>query len=294
VLVALLVGLMAVFAVVGLGEARAENFRPLLPHGWRGFWLAVPLGAYAYLGAVTLTAAGGECRDRRDLPRALIWSGVTCLLLYTAAQAALEGVVPWHEVTKDSLPFTEAAGRVFGRGGAWVMNAGAWLAAATCLLMGTLYAPSRIFYAQARAGYLPAALGRVYPRTRTPVAGVVLVWAVSAALVLWGAGEFDYYYEAFSLHMVFAWMVSWGLALAAAVAYRWRHPGEVRGLPWRQPLYPLFPLLGAAGIAVVTYFTVAAEPNTLAVGAGWVAALALYYRLAARRRVRAAPPSVEP
>jgi amino acid transporter len=288
VLVLLLVGLMAAFAVFGVGSARAENFIPLLPHGWRGFWLAVPLGTYAYLGAVTLTTAGGECKSPRDLPRALVWSSVTFLLLYTAAQAVLEGIVPWHEVTADVPPFTLAADRVFGKAGAWVMNLAAWLAAATTLLMGTIYAPSRIFYSQARAGYLPAALGRVHPRTRTPVVGIAAVWAASVALVLWGVRDVDYYYEAYSLQLVFAWMVSWVLAVAAAVLYRRRCPDEVRALPWRQPLFPLFPVLGLLGIAVVTVFTFEAVPLTLGVGAGWIVALAVYYRAVVARRVRPA------
>lgn len=287
VLVVLLVGLMAAFAVFGAGAVRTENFTPLLPHGWRGFWLAVPLGTYAYLGAVTLTTAGGECKNPRGLPRARVWASVTFLILYTAAQVVLEGIVPWREVTDDSLPFTDAAGRAFGKAAAWVMNLGGWLAAATTLLMGTIYAPSRIFYAPARAGYLPAAFGRLRPRTRAPVFGIVVVWAVSVALVLWGVRDFGYYYEAYSLQLVFAWMVSWGLALVAAVLYRRRFPDEVRRLPWRQPLYPLFPVLGVVGIVAVTYTTFEAVPLTLAVGAGWLVGLAAYYRLVAARRVKA-------
>jgi amino acid transporter len=290
-LVVLLVGLMTVFALGGVGSVRADHFAPMLPHGWGGFWLAVPLGTYAYLGAVTLTTAGGECREPRDLPRALIWASVTFLLLYTAAQVVLQGVVRWDEVTGDVPPFTLAAERVFGPSGAWVMTLGAWLAAATTLLMGTIYAPSRIWYSQARAGYLPPALGRVHPRTRAPVAGIALVWAASVGLVLWGVRDFDYYYGAFSLQLVFAWMVSWGLALLAAVLYRRRFPDEVRGLPWRQPLYPVFPALGLVGIAVVTWFTFEAEPLTPVIGVGWVAALAAYYRVVVVRRIRPAAAS---
>lgn len=285
VLVLLLVGLMVAFAVAGLGSVRAENYAPFLPHGWGGFWQAVPLGTYAYLGAVTLSTAGGECRDPRDLPRALVWSSLTFLALYTAAQAVLEGVVRWDEANTDP-PFTVAAGRVFGRSGAWALNIAGWLAAATTLLMGTLYAPARIFYAQARAGYLPAFLGRVHPRTRTPVAGIAAVWAASVALVLWGVRDFDDAYEALGLQLVFAWMLSWALALVAAVWYRRKCPAEVRGLSWRQPLYPLFPVLGATGIVVVTWFTVDQKPVTVPIALVWLAGLGAYYGLAVRPRLR--------
>ena len=200
------------------------------------------------------------------------------------------GIVPWHEVRPGTSPFTTAADRVFGRWGGWVLNSAAWLAAATTLMMGTVYATSRILFAQARAGLLPRPLGYLHPRRGTPAVAIAVVWAASVALVGVGARDPGYYYEFFGLQLVFAWMVSWLLALAA-VAYRRRHPAEVRGLPWRQPLYPLFPALGLLGIAVVTYHTVAGEPATAWIGASWVAAAGVYYRLVARRGARAAGPA---
>lgn len=297
VLVLVLVGLMVVFAVAGAFWVEGANYRPFMPNGWSGFWAAVPLGTYAYLGAITLATAGGECRDRRDLPRALVWSSVTFLILYTVAQVVVEGLVPWQEVQAGTSPFTTAADRVFGRWGGWVLNAAGWLAAATTLMMGTIYATSRIFYAQARAGQMPRALGHLHPRRGTPTVGIAVVWAVSVGLVVLGTQDPNHYYEFFGLQLVFAWMVSWLLALVAAVVYRRRHAEEVRALPWRQPLYPLFPVAGLIGIAIVTYYTVESAPTTLWVGAVWIGVAGLYYALVARKRVRelaqAAPPAPE-
>lgn len=286
VLVFVLVGLMLLFALAGAPWVESRNYEPLIPHGWSGFWLAVPLGTYAYLGAITLATAGGECKNPRDLPRALVWSSVTFLVIYTAAQVVVEGIVPWQEVTAGVSPFTVAADRVFGRAGGWVLNFGAWLAAATTLLMGTIYATSRIFYAQAQAGYLPAALGRLHARRGTPVVGIAVVWLVSVVLVLIGMRDPNYYYEFYGLQLVFAWMVSWLLALAASVAYRWKHADEVRALSWRQPMYPLFPVLGLIGIGVVTYYTIADAPTTAALGTGWIALAAAYYYFGPRRTKR--------
>jgi amino acid transporter len=286
VLVFVLTGLMVTFAVAGAGWVEPRNYEPFLPHGWTGFWLAVPLGTYAYLGAITLATAGGECKNPRDLPRALVWSSVTFLFVYTTAQVVVEGIVPAAEVTTGVSPFTVAADRVFGRAGGWVLNLAAWLAASTTLLMGTIYATSRILYAQARAGLLPRPLGYLHPRRGTPVVGIGVVWLISVVLVLIGMRDPSYYYEFYGLQLVFAWMVSWGLALAASVVYRRRHADEVRALPWHQPLYPLFPLAGLVGIGVVLYATVDSAPTTLAIGAGWIAVAGVYYTLGPRRRMK--------
>lgn len=278
-LVIIMTAVIAIFSLIGLKDMNLANFTPFLPHGSEGFWSAIPLGTYAYLGAVTLATAGGECKDPKDLPKALIWSGITFLLLYTAAQAVLQGLIPWDQISMDSSPFTVAAGQVFGFAGAFVMNAVAWIAAATCILMGTLYAASRIFYAQAREGFLPAFFGYLHPRTKTPVYGILFVWACSVALVILGSLNPDFLYVELSNQLVLAWMVSWTLALIAAVLYRKKHPDEIERLPWRQPLYPLFPILGFIGIGIVCYGSFVGSPMTLLRGAIWMGALFLVFKL---------------
>ncbi|GED70011.1 amino acid permease [Brevibacillus reuszeri] len=278
-LVIIMTAVIAIFSLIGLKDMNLENFTPFLPHGSEGFWSAIPLGTYAYLGAVTLATAGGECKDPKDLPKALIWSGITFLILYTAAQAVLQGLIPWNQITMDSSPFTVAAGQVFGFAGAFVMNAVAWIAAATCILMGTLYAASRIFYAQAREGFLPAFFGYLHPKTKTPLYGILFVWACSVALVILGSLNPDFLYVELSNQLVLSWMVSWTLALIAAVLYRKKHPDEIERLPWKQPLYPLFPILGFIGIGIVCYGSFVGSPMTLLRGAIWMGALFIVFKL---------------
>jgi len=277
-LVLLMTGVMAMFALIGLKEIQLTYYTPFLPMGMEGFWAALPLGTYAYLGAVTLATAGGECKDPRDLPKALVWSSITFLILYTLAQTVLIGLVPWDQMRLDSSPFTAAAEQIFGFAGAVIMNLTAWIAAATCLLMGTLYAASRIFYAQAQRGFLPAFLGRVHPRTGTPVNAILTVWAVSVGLVILGSVNPELLYVELSTQLVLAWMVSWTLALIAAVLYRQRHPQEIGQLAWRQPLYPLFPLLGFIGIGIVCYGTFVGAPMTLLRGILWMGLLYVVFR----------------
>lgn len=277
-LVVIMTGVMALFSLIGLKEINFENYTPLFPNGSEGFWAAIPLGTYAYLGAVTLATAGGECKNPKDLPKALVWSSITFLVLYTLAQFVLQGLIPWNKVSMDSSPFTEAAGAVFGFAGAFIMNLTAWIAAATCILMGTLYASSRIFYSQAREGYLPRFFGYIHPKTKTPVYGIVAVWACSVGLVILGSINPDFLYVELSNQLVLAWLVSWTLALIAAVLYRKRYQEEINQLPWKQPLYPLFPVLGFIGIGIVCYGTFVGSPMTLVRGAIWMGLLYLLFK----------------
>lgn len=278
ILVIIMTLVMALFSIIGLKDVNFNNYTPFLPHGMDGFWAAVPLGTYAYLGAVTLATAGGEVKNPKDLPKALVWSSLTFILLYTAAQFVLQGLIPWNEITIDSSPFTVAAEMVFGIAGAYIMNMTAWIAAATCILMGTLYASSRIFYAQSKSGYLPKFFGYIHPKTGTPVYGIVTVWALSVVLVILGSLNPDFLYVELSNQMVFSWLVSWSLALVAAILYRKNMMEEVKQLPWKQPLYPLFPILGFIGIIIVFYGSFVGSPMTLVRGIIWMGILYILFK----------------
>jgi amino acid transporter len=270
---------MALFAILGMKDIDTSNFHEWFPHGASGFFSAIPMGTYAYLGAVSIVTAGSEVMNPRDLPRALIWSSVTFLIIYSAAQFVLQGIIPWQEVTMDSSPFTEAANIVFGFAGAFVINFVAWIAAATCILMGTYYTASRIFFSQARRGYLPKFFGYLHPKTRTPVYGIVFIWACSVVFILIGSVNPDLIYVEFSLQLTFAWIVSWTLAVIAAILYRNKCRDEVENLAWNQPLFPLFPILGLIGIGIVFYGTFISTPMTLVRGLIWIVALFIFYKI---------------
>lgn len=288
-----LTAIMVAFGVVGVKDVNPALYSPWLPNGWGAFWAAIPLGTYAYLGAVTLATAGSEVERPIDLARGLIWSSVTFLILYTLDHAVVVGVVPWQEVTMDVSPFTRAAEILFGPLGGIILNLAAWLAAATCVHMGTMYATSRIFWAQARQGTLPAFFGYLHPKYRTPVWSIVFIWFVSCVLMILGVNNPDLVYVHLSLQLVLAWSVSWLLAVIAGIVYRRHAPQEVAALPWRQPGFPLFPVLGILGIAVAVYGTFVGTPQALLYGAIWLLILYLYYKFYAEPRsqaVASAPP----
>lgn len=273
-LVLALVGVMVIFALIGLKDVDMVNFTPFMPFGVEGFFGAIPLGTYAYLGALTLVTAGAEAiNPERDLPRGLIWSSITFIVIYSLAHFVLQGIIPWNEVTTDSSPFTVAAGQVFGIAGAFIMNAAAWVAAATSILMGTIYATSRIFYQQAREGMLPKFLGAINPKTYTPVNAIIVIWAATVVLILIGQVNPDFIYIELTNQLVIAWLFSWSLALIAAVLFRIKHKDEIAKLKWKQPLFPLFPILGALGIVVVLYGSFINSLMTLVRGGIWLTIL---------------------
>lgn len=257
ILTLMLVGIMALFAVFGIVKGvNLGNLVPFFPNGISGFSACIPIATFAYMGAACICTAGSECKNPKDLGRALVWSSLTFIVVYCLSLFVVLGTIDWQNASLDVSIFTVAAEVIWGPIGGTILNFAAWLAAATCLIMGTIYTPSRIFYAMAKEGYMPKIFARVNPKTNTPVAGIIVIWIIGlvgiGAAKAFGAANF---YVTLCNQAVIAWSISWGLAVIAGILYR-RDMGVERiknEVGWRQPFYPVTPILAIIGIIYVLY-----------------------------------------
>lgn len=257
VLVIMLVAIMVVFAVTGIIKGvDMASFKPFFPNGIEGFSACIPIATFAYMGAACICTSGSECKKPTDLGKALVWSSITFIVVYCLALFVVLGTIDWRNASLDVSIFTVAAETIWGPIGASILNFAAWLAAATCLIMGTIYTPSRIFYAMAKEGYMPKIFARVNAKTNTPVSGIVIIWIIGIIGILaakfFGASNF---YVTLCNQAVIAWSISWGLAVIAGMYYR-KDMGLDRiknEVGWHQPFYPVIPIVALAGIAYVLY-----------------------------------------
>jgi basic amino acid/polyamine antiporter, APA family len=120
-------------------------------------------------------------------------------------------------------------------------------------------APTRVYYAAAADGYLPASLARLHPRYGTPTAAIAVqaVWAI--ALVLTGT------YGELLNSVVFADWIFFGATVAALFVWRGKPPAETS--LYRSPGYPVLPSLFLLAAAVVVMSVVIAAPGRAGVGA---------------------------
>lgn len=257
ILVLLLVGIMIIFAFWGIIRGvNLTNMTPFFPNGGGGFSACVPIATFAYMGAACICTSGSECKNPKDLGRALVWSSLTFIFVYCLALFVVLGTIEWQHASLDVSIFTVAAETIWGPIGGAILNFAAWLAAATCLIMGTIYTPSRIFYAMAKEGYMPKIFAVVNPKTKTPVSGIIVIWIIGIIGILaakaFGAANF---YVTLCNQAVIAWSISWGLAVVAGMYYR-KDLGLERiknEVGWHQPLYPAIPVLALVGILYVLY-----------------------------------------
>jgi APA family basic amino acid/polyamine antiporter len=177
-------GLLAIMAW-GSGELRAlpERLPEMIPNDSLSL-LAVGSGAllafYAFLGFEDMVNVAEEVQDvRRVLPRAIVLTLVVTAMLYVVLAAIAVIVVPPAELATKGAPLAHVFGQLGGPSGLL------GVIALFALLNGALIQvikSSRVLYGLACQGALPAPLGRIHPRTRTPLLATAL--ATSAVVVL--------------------------------------------------------------------------------------------------------------
>jgi basic amino acid/polyamine antiporter, APA family len=140
---------------------------------------------FVYGGFDVVPVPAGEAVDpRRDVPFALIMTIVAVTIVMTLAQFVAQGVLP--DLAKHATPIADASAVLLGATGALVIGIGS-VVSMTGNNAGQVLSGSRMLFALAEHGELPAFFARIHPRYRTPANAVLFTSAVALALGLSGS-----------------------------------------------------------------------------------------------------------
>lgn len=249
-IVTLKLAVVIVFIGFGAFYIQPENYDPFLPpntgefgsFGWSGVFRAAGTLFFAYIGFDAVSTAAQEAKNpQRDMPIAIIGSLAICTVLYVLFGLVLTGLVNYKELNVaapvalaiDQTPF-------------WWLN---WLiklailAGFTSVMLVTLLGQSRIFYAMAKDGLLPAWFATLHPRFQTPYyANLVLLLLVSA---FGGFVSIDLAGHMTSIGTLLAFII----VCIGVLILRYREPQFPR--PFKVPFFPLTPILGIAACTLM-------------------------------------------
>src|SRR5437016_1419857 len=239
VMVAIKVGIIGLFLVVGLKYVRPEQWTTpsFAPNGFKGISVGAAIIFFSYIGFDAVSTASEEAKHpQRDIPRGIIASLIVCTVLYVAIGLVLTGLIPWDKLNVPD-PLAVALQYIHADWAAGVLALGA-VAAMTSVLLVFQLGQARIFMSMARDGLLPPWAARVHPRYKTPhittiITGVFV--AVSAAFAPIG-----WVLELTNIGTLFAFV----LVALGIVVLRRREPDRPR--PFRTPWVPVLPLVSAA------------------------------------------------
>jgi len=149
---------------------------------------AVLLTTFAFFGFDATTIVAGEVRDsRRSIPFAVLVSVGSVAVLYALIQLVCVSALP--DLATSERPLVDAAAKLVGPWGATAVSIGAVI---SCIgIIGAiLTTATRALFAMGEQGQLPAVIGRVHPRFRTPHWAIAATSAAVLALAL--SGTFIY------------------------------------------------------------------------------------------------------
>ncbi|HET6508609.1 MAG TPA: amino acid permease [Baekduia sp.] len=240
VLVVTKLTILAFFIVIGITHFTGHHFTPFAPHGTGGTVDAAALIFFAYIGFDAVSTTGEEAeRPQRDLPIGIIGSLAVVTVVYILVAVAAIGLVPASTLAGADAPLTEAirSGAGLGPWAGDIMSIGA-LVAITSVVLTIFYGQTRIFFSMCRDGLMPFGekLSKLSPRkvpSRIILMFGVLI-AIMAALI-----PLHELAELVNIGTLFAFL----LVNIGVIVLRRTEPDMER--PFRVPLVPLFPLIGA-------------------------------------------------
>jgi len=256
VMVAIKLGAILTFLVVGGMLVNKANWVPFAPSGFAGIVTGGAIVFFTYIGFDSVSTAAEECqKPQRDLPFGIIGSLVICTVLYVGVAVVLLGMMRY--TTFVSGPAAEApvayALKTLGAHPFFqaVIVIGALMGMISSILVYQ-YGQARIWYAMSRDRLLPKLFSAVHPKYKTPHWSTWI--ACFAVGIPSGLVDIGTAADLANIGTLFAFvLVSLGVILL-----RRKQPDRPRG--FRVPLVPWFPLISIIlcgglmmGLTVITW-----------------------------------------
>ncbi|HSJ07691.1 MAG TPA: amino acid permease [Longimicrobiales bacterium] len=186
VIVAVSLGSLILFVAAGMSTFDPAHLRPFAPAGTRGTMEAAAVLFFAYTGYARIATLAEEVKNpRRTIPRAIIVTMAGAVLLYGAVAVVAVGTAGTAALAATTAPLhVAAAGFAWPWAGTVVAVGG--VTAMLGVILSQLLGLSRMGFAMARRGDLPATLAQVHPRYHVPGRAVLLMGAVAAVVAATG------------------------------------------------------------------------------------------------------------
>ena len=256
VMVAIKIGAILVFLVVGGMLVNPSNWRPFAPSGFGGVVTGGAIVFFTYIGFDSVSTAAEEAKDpQRDLPVGIIGSLIICTVLYVGVSIVLLGMMKYTTFISGEAAMAPVAYALSMLGASRFSRSVIVVGALTGMISSLLvfqYGQARIWYAMSRDGLFPKLFSAVHPRFKTPhwstwIAGFAVgipagIFAISDAADLTNIGT----------------LFAFTLVSLGVIILRRTQPDRQRA--FRVPFVPWFPLISIVlcgglmtGLTVITW-----------------------------------------
>ncbi|HUO26100.1 MAG TPA: amino acid permease [Candidatus Aquilonibacter sp.] len=256
IMVAIKIGAILVFLVVGGALVNPHNWKPFAPSGFGGIVTGGAIVFFTYIGFDSVSTAAEEARDpQRDLPFGIIASLIVCTVLYVGVSLVLLGMMKYTTFISGAANEAPVAYALQALGASrWsrsVIVVGALTGMISSLLVFQ-YGQARIWYAMSRDGLFPKLFSKVHPKFKTPHWST---WIAGFAVGI--PGGLMATADAADLSNI-GTLFAFALVSLGVIILRRTQPGRKR--VFRVPFVPWFPLISIilcgglmTGLTVITW-----------------------------------------
>lgn len=269
----ILVVFLGIFFLVNHFDPR--HYAPFFATGFGGTLNGAAVIFFAFAGFNTVSMLSEEVRNpEKTIPKALLLAFGVTFVIYMAVAFVEVGVLDWHKLGSVASPLETLASALSNNRIIIDFVSFSALIATGSVVLSAVTAGARSSFAMSRDNLFPKYFDRIDKRFGTPFISIIICGAAMSVL----AGIFFDNIVVIASIFNFGTLFTYLFIHLSLIKLRKKEPDAVR--LFKVPLYPVFPIMGAAScIALMYYLSYTAKVASLV----WFVIGLLLYLVLVRR-----------
>jgi APA family basic amino acid/polyamine antiporter len=225
------------------------KFTPFFPNGITGTFNGAAIIFFAFLGFNTVAMMSEETREpERTIPKALILAFIVTFILYVSIAFFEIGILDWQKLGTSASPLEDLARAVSDNRVFIDFITFSALIATASVVLSSIIGGARASFAMGRDRVLPQKFDKISKRFGTPYFSVIFGGLIIVVL----AGIFYNDIDTIASVVNFGSLFTYLFVHLSLIKLRKSKPEIKR--PFRVPLYPAIPIMGAASCILLMYY----------------------------------------
>ena len=225
------------------------HYTPFFATGFGGMLNGAAVIFFVFIGFNTVTMMSEETKNpQKTIPKALMLAFFVTFVLYMAVAFLLVGVLDWKNETSDAHPLGSIAEIVSENQMFFDFISFSALIASGSVVLSSILGGTRASFAMGRDRLLPHQFEKISKKFGTPYFSII----VGGAIIVIFAGVFYNNIDTIASIVNFGSLFTYLFVNLSLIKLRKLEPHIER--PFKVPLYPVIPILGAISCVALMYF----------------------------------------